>query len=86
MVGFFTYFTPVISVIALILAGYFVAHVKKYDEGTAEMREIAEAIRIGARAYIKRQYFVVALFFVVMFVVGLLCLVEFFRHWQDILG
>lgn len=69
MVGFFTYFTPVISVIALILAGYFVAHVKKYDEGTAEMREIAEAIRIGARAYIKRQYFVVALFFVVMFVV-----------------
>lgn len=69
MVGFFTYFTPVISVIALILAGYFVAHVKKYDEGTAEMREIAEAIRIGARAYIKRQYLVVALFFVVMFVV-----------------
>jgi K(+)-stimulated pyrophosphate-energized sodium pump len=36
------------------------------------MREIAEAVRIGARAYLKRQYLGVSLFFAAVFVILLL--------------
>ncbi|MDD5775754.1 MAG: sodium/proton-translocating pyrophosphatase, partial [Candidatus Omnitrophica bacterium] len=37
------------------------------DEGTDKMKEIALAVRIGAQAYLKRQYIGVAVFFFVVF-------------------
>lgn len=68
MENFLIYLAPLGSTIALFFAGYLAIAVKKYSEGTTEMKEIAEAIRVGARAYIRRQYQVVAIFFVAMFI------------------
>ncbi|MDP2929052.1 MAG: sodium-translocating pyrophosphatase [Candidatus Omnitrophota bacterium] len=60
---------PVGSVFALAFAGYLAIKVLKQDEGTPEMRRVAEAVREGAGAYLKRQYSGVAIFFGIMFVV-----------------
>jgi vacuolar-type H(+)-translocating pyrophosphatase len=59
---------PIGSVLALAFAAYLAIRVLKHDEGTAEMKSVAEAVREGARAYLKRQYSGVAIFFGVMFV------------------
>lgn len=64
--------TPVGSMLALAFAWYLSLSTKKFDEGTDKMREIARAVREGARAYIKRQYGVVTIFFAVVFVILLI--------------
>lgn len=61
------WFAPIGSILALLFALFLVFKVKKEEEGTQRMREIAEAVREGASAYLKRQYTVVALFFLVAF-------------------
>jgi len=63
---------PVGSLLALIFAGYLAFSVFKHSEGNDTMKHIAQAIRQGANAYLKRQYTGVALFFVVMFVILLI--------------
>ena len=50
----------VISIIALIVAGLLARSVLSQDEGTPKMREVADAIRVGAEAFIKRQYSTIA--------------------------
>ncbi len=62
------YLAPIGSIIALIFAGYFAKSVTRYNEGDDEIKRIAEAIRVGARAYLRRQYQTVAIFFVSMFI------------------
>lgn len=63
------WFVPVGSIIALIYAYLLGRSVYKYDEGTDEMRKIAEAVREGAYAYLKRQYAGVSVFFGVVFLI-----------------
>jgi len=67
---------PAGAIIALIFAWLLFAQVKRTDEGSEAMKTIAEHVRRGAYAYIKRQYKVVAVFFVIvsaiLFVMGLL--------------
>ncbi len=58
---------PAGSILALLFAGYLSWKVLKTDEGTVEMRAIAQSVREGAIAYLKRQYIGVSLFFLVMF-------------------
>ncbi|MFA4988734.1 MAG: sodium-translocating pyrophosphatase [Candidatus Omnitrophota bacterium] len=58
---------PLGSIMALGFAFYLTLSILKMDEGTDKMREIAQAVRIGAQAYLKRQYLGVSLFFVVVF-------------------
>jgi K(+)-stimulated pyrophosphate-energized sodium pump len=58
---------PVGSVIALGFAFYLAMMILKQGEGNDRMKEIAEAVKIGARAYLKRQYFGVSIFFVAVF-------------------
>lgn len=60
---------PVGAIVALLFAWYLAYSVMKEDEGTEKMIKIASAIRQGARAYLKRQYTGVALFFGVMFII-----------------
>ena len=60
---------PVASLIALGMALYFYLQMKKEDEGTPRMREIAEHVRKGAMAYLKQQYKIVAIVFVVLAIV-----------------
>ena len=59
---------PVGSILALGFAFlYLVPFILKQDKGTDRMQEIALAVKIGARAYLKRQYLGVSVFFVVVF-------------------
>ncbi|MBR3454995.1 MAG: sodium-translocating pyrophosphatase [Bacteroidaceae bacterium] len=63
--GYF-WLIPLASVIALAMAYYFFSTMMKESEGTPRMVEIAEYIRKGAMAYLKQQYKVVAIVFVVL--------------------
>ena len=60
---------PAGSILALLFAIYLSWRIMKTDEGTSEMRAIAQAVREGSLAYLKRQYAGVVLFFSVMFVI-----------------
>ena len=57
---------PVASVVALAMAWVFFKSMLKADEGTPRMKEIAEYVRKGAMAYLKQQYKVVLIVFVVL--------------------
>lgn len=58
---------PIGSIIALLFAAYLAVSILKKDEGNDKMKEIAQAVRVGARAYLKRQYSGVSIFFIVVF-------------------
>jgi K(+)-stimulated pyrophosphate-energized sodium pump len=58
---------PVGSILALGFAFYLALSILKMDEGMDRMKEIAQAVRIGARAYLKRQYLGISMFFIVVF-------------------
>ena len=60
---------PIASVVALAMAGYFFRQMRKEDEGTPRMIEIAEFVRKGAMAYLRQQYKVVTIVFIVLAVV-----------------
>ncbi|MCM8790535.1 MAG: sodium-translocating pyrophosphatase [Candidatus Omnitrophica bacterium] len=60
---------PLGSILALGFAAYLAIKIFKKSEGTDDMVRIADAVREGARAYLKRQYMGVAIFFAIMFVV-----------------
>ena len=57
---------PIASIVALAMAWYFFKTMMKSDEGTPRMREIAEYVRKGAMAYLKQQYKVVLIVFVIL--------------------
>jgi K(+)-stimulated pyrophosphate-energized sodium pump len=54
---------PVSAIIALAFAYGFYKKVMKLSEGNEKMIEIAQAVRAGAKAYIKQQYKIVTIFF-----------------------
>jgi len=60
------YVAPIMSVFALFMAYKFHREVMAADEGEPLMQEIASYVRDGAMAYLKQQYKVVALVFVVL--------------------
>ena len=60
---------PIASVVALGMAWFFFRSMMNEDEGTDRMKEIAEHVRKGAMAYLKQQYKVVTIVFVVLAIV-----------------
>lgn len=58
-----------ICVIALALAALLTRNLLSQDEGTPKMREVSDAIRVGAEAFIKRQYSTIAVLTIVFAVV-----------------
>ena len=60
---------PIASVIALAFAWYFYHQVYRESEGTEIMRKIAQYVREGAMAYLRQQYKVVLVFFIILTVV-----------------
>ena len=77
MVNLLFFIVPVGSLLALIFAAYLHLKVSRQAEGTDLMKEVAGAIRTGAKTYLRRQYKGVALFFLVMFMI--LIILHFFR-------
>ena len=63
----FLWLAPVGSIIALGFAFWLAIFILKQDEGTDKMKEIAQAVRVGAQAYLRRQYMGVGIFFAVVF-------------------
>lgn len=57
---------PIASICALGMAWYFFKTMLKEVEGTPRMIEIAEHVRRGAMAYLKQQYKVVTIVFIVL--------------------
>lgn len=60
------YAVPISSVLALTFAFIFYRQMKKEDEGTPTMKQIAQYVREGAMAYLKQQYKVVVIVFAVL--------------------
>src|SRR6188508_12270 len=60
-----------ISIVALLFAWYLVREVLSAPEGTPKMREIAQAIQEGAKAYLSRQFRTLAVFLAVSGYVGM---------------
>ena len=60
------YAVPAASIIALLFAFIFYRQMKKEDEGTPTMRQIALYVRQGAMAYLKQQYKVVIIVFLIL--------------------
>ena len=69
------WFVPAASLLALGFAYYFFKSVMRESEGTDTMKEIASHVRKGAMAYLKQQYKVVAIVFVVL--AGLLSILAY---------
>lgn len=63
---FIFWLIPIASICALGMAWYFFRSMMKEDEGTPRMIEIAEHVRSGAMAYLKQQYKVVLIVFIVL--------------------
>ena len=60
---------PIASLASIAFAFYLYHYVSRRDAGSPKMQEIADAIRIGANAYLKRQNIALALFVVVMAII-----------------
>ena len=60
------YLVPAAAVLALLFAWIFFRQMYKESEGTPTMKEIAQYVREGAMAYLKQQYKVVIIVFVVL--------------------
>ena len=60
------YLVPAAAVVALFFAWFFFRQMMKESEGTVTMKEIARFVREGAMAYLKQQYKVVTIVFVIL--------------------
>ena len=63
------YIAPIASLVALVVAMVFFRSMKRSEPGDARMCEIAGYVRQGAMAYLFRQYKIVSLVFVILFVI-----------------
>ena len=80
-IPFAFWLVPIASIVALCMAWYFFSQMMKADEGTPRMREIAGHVRRGAMAYLKQQYRVVTIVFVVLAVV--FAFMAYVLKWQN---
>lgn len=60
---------PICAVAALIVAYALSAWISKIDEGTDRMKEISGYIRIGAMAFLRREYKYMAIVIIILFVI-----------------
>ena len=60
---------PVASIVALLFARYFYVGMMKESEGTEQMAKIASHVRVGAMSYLRQQYKIVGIVFIVLAIV-----------------
>jgi len=65
----FLLLVPMGAILALGFTGYLVVRILRFNEGTDRMKEIASSVKIGARAYLRRQNIIVAIFFGIVFLI-----------------
>ncbi|MDD3094783.1 MAG: sodium-translocating pyrophosphatase [Candidatus Neomarinimicrobiota bacterium] len=65
----FFWIVPAASILALVFAWIFFKQLMKHSEGTVRMAEIARHVRKGAMAYLKQQYKIVIIVFVVLTII-----------------
>jgi K(+)-stimulated pyrophosphate-energized sodium pump len=63
---------PIASIVSILVGIYFYRYVEKQSSGTEKMREISDAIRTGARAFLKREYTTLAIFVAIIAVLLLI--------------
>ena len=80
-IPFAFWLVPIASVAALAMAWIFFRSMMSADEGTPRMREIAGHVRRGAMAYLKQQYKVVGIVFVVL--AAIFAVMAYMLHWQN---
>ncbi|MBI2108488.1 sodium-translocating pyrophosphatase [Candidatus Woesearchaeota archaeon] len=56
----------IISILALLFAVYLTRDILRRDTGTSAMQEVSNAIKIGAEAFVKRQYTTIAILCIVL--------------------
>jgi K(+)-stimulated pyrophosphate-energized sodium pump len=57
---------PISAIVSVIVGLYFYRYVEKQDSGTDRMKEISNAIRVGAAAFLRREYTTLAIFVTVV--------------------
>jgi K(+)-stimulated pyrophosphate-energized sodium pump len=72
MINAIFWIVPVAALCALLFAWIFYRSMKRQEEGTDRMKEIAAYVREGAMAYLKRQYSVVTKVFLILVVLLLI--------------
>ena len=73
---------PAASVLALGFAWYFFKKLMAESEGTERMAEIAQHVRVGAMAYLKQQYKIVFIVFIVL--TGLFAIMAYVLKVQNV--
>ncbi len=73
---------PLGSILALAFAYYFFRYMKKQDPGTPDMQRIAGYVQKGAMVYLKRQYRVVSIVFLLIFI--LFSFMAYVLHTQNV--
>ncbi len=63
------YLMPVVGLLGILFSFWTFYKVKKKDEGSEKMKKIAEEIHTGAMVFLKREYTVIGVFMLVLFVV-----------------
>ena len=76
------YLVPIASLVALLFAYYFFRNMMKESEGTEQMKKIALYVREGAMSYLKQQYKVVVIVFIVLALIfGVMAYFELQNNW-----
>ncbi len=81
MVNNLFWFVPAGSILTLIFAWIFFKQVMRESEGSEKMASIAAYVRKGAMAYIKQQYKVVAVVFIILS--GIFAFLAYALHLQN---
>ena len=66
----------IISFLSLIYCIFLITQVLRHPRGDKKMNAISDAIQTGANAYMKRQYTVIS-------IVGLIIFILFFSDWES---
>lgn len=59
---------PIVAVLSLVVAFIFAGIIKKKNQGTDKMKEIGELIHQGAMAFLKREYKILTIFAIIVFI------------------
>ena len=68
IVKLISYLVPLGGIIGLLIAGFLYLYLRKQSPGNERMQEIAGLIHEGALAFLKREYGILAIFIIVVFI------------------